>query len=110
MNPTEGDPDLSDFSVPLMDMGLDSLSAVEFRNRVQVGVRVRVLGDVFVFGAACLAQPEKVSERYDLYACCLSSQCFAKNLEILPMMQESCICRQASFDGLHLASTVSWMS
>ncbi|CAE7874991.1 eryA [Symbiodinium necroappetens] len=30
-----GDPDWTDFSVPFMDMGLDSLSVVEFRNLVQ---------------------------------------------------------------------------
>ncbi|CAE7693543.1 eryA [Symbiodinium sp. CCMP2592] len=30
-----GDPDWTDFSVPFMDMGLDSLSVVEFRNLIQ---------------------------------------------------------------------------
>lgn len=51
-----GDPDLSDFSVPLMDMGLDSLSAVEFRNRVQADGGMGS-GDFlmnFIFWMTCL--------------------------------------------------------
>ncbi|CAE7603351.1 orfB [Symbiodinium sp. CCMP2456] len=44
-----GDPDWTDFSVPFMDMGLDSLSVVEFRNLVQASFEGVHLASTVIF-------------------------------------------------------------